>query len=335
MMKLKQARYPYLSTRFRVRKARLLKKSDYEKMIKMDIHTMIKFLEDKGYAFEEIKEENPFEIVEKSMNLNLERELKNILKIAQGNAKKLFELYLLRYDLENVKNLLRCKSCKIFKEDVFIFGGKLSKNDIIKLKDANAEEILQTLRFLSDKEVKRLVRLFEENKIAEVENYLDKKYYKLVAIAAKNLRKEGEILKKFMKLRLDILNLRILFRAKKSGLSKEEMLKMFVTPGNISRKELEELSNLEIEEIRSRIERKFEMLKGIDVKDIGKFDAKLEVYQLKMVEKLMRAHPLSIAPLIGYVIMKEVETRNIKLIARAKYYGLSEDEVRKNLVVIG
>ena len=336
MIKVSQERYPYLATRFRVRKSKLLKREDYEKMLKMDIYTLIKFLEEKGYVFEGIEEKNPFELVERGVNINLERELSNILKITQGNAKRVFELYLLRYDIENVKNLLRCKKLESFQESIFICAGRLSRERINSLKDSPAEEILKTLKFLSEKEAKKLAELFEEDKLMSIENYIDKKYYALIANAVKKLKKEGEILKKFVKLKLDIINLRVLWKLKKSKLSKEEILKLFVISGNISIKELEELYSLDPEEVYSKIVSKFgEFFKGIDIKSSPEeLDARLEVYHLKLVEKFMHTHPLSITPLIAYVIMKETEARNIKLIARAKYYGLPEGEVRKNLVML-
>ena len=111
---------------------------------------------------------------------------------------------------------------------------------------------------------------------------------------------------------------------------------MFVYPGSIGFKELSELAGMELADIHSRIISRFgETFKEVDIKkSLGELDAKFEVYQLRMVEKLMHAHPLSIAPLIAYVIMKEAEGRNIKLIARSKYYQISEEEIRKNLAVM-
>ncbi len=336
MRTLRQGRYPYVASRFRVRKSKLLDRGDYEKMLKMDIHTMIKFLEDKGYMFEEIGEKNPYELVERSVNLNLEKEFSNILKITQGNTRKIFELYLLRYDIENVKTLLRCKASGVFQEDIFICAGRIDRGRIASLKDATPEEILFALRIISDKEAKQLAKLFEENKLSEIENYLDKKYYSLLGKVMKKIKGEGNILKKFVKLRLDILNLRILYRFKKAGFRREEIIKMFVYPGSIGFKELSELAGMELADIHSRIISRFgETFKEVDIKkSLGELDAKFEVYQLRMVEKLMHAHPLSIAPLIAYVIMKEAEGRNIKLIARSKYYQISEEEIRKNLAVM-
>ncbi|HIQ50192.1 MAG TPA: hypothetical protein EYH56_03290 [Nanoarchaeota archaeon] len=335
MIKVRQEKYPYLATRFRVRKSKLLKREEYEKMLKMDIYTLIKFLEEKGYEFEKIEEKNPFELVERSVNINLEKELSNILKITHGNAKRIFEIYLLKYDIENVKNLLRCKKLGNFQEEIFICAGKLKREKINTLKDSTIEEILKALKFLSEKEIKKLAKWFEENRLIDIENYIDKKYYGLITEIANKLKKEGEILKKFLKLRLDIINLRILLKFKHSKLSKEDVLKLFVFPGTISKKELEELRSLELEEIHSKIVSRFgEFFKDIDIKSSPEeLDAKLEVYHLKLVEKFMHTNPLSITPLIAYVIMKETEARNIKLIARAKYYGLSENEIRKNLVI--
>jgi vacuolar-type H+-ATPase subunit C/Vma6 len=221
-------------------------------------------------------------------------------------------------------------------ESLWICAGYLSKEQLKKLYALDSvEEIIRACKIPVDKELQEAIRAYEEGNVAELEDAIDKKYYELLAKSLKSFKGEEKIVKKFAALRLDILNLRTLYRLKKKGMRKEEIMKFFTKTGSISRKELEELASLELEEMHARLCSKFEMLKNVNIKEsLGELEAKLEVYLLKFAEKLMHAHPLSIAPLISYAIMKETEARNIKLIARAKYYRVEEEFVRSNLVVI-
>ncbi len=333
--KFREGRYPYLSARIRVRKAKLLKGSDYEKMLKMDIHTLIKFLEDRGFAFEGVSEKNPFEIVEAGINAHLESEFSALSKIAQGSAKIAFLLYLKRYDLENVKILLRMKRLGEFDANVFICAGSLKRSAIEKLRHCEVREILSSLRLLTEKEINELAKLYEEENFVDLENFLDKKYLFAVAKATRNLKREGAWIKKFVRMRIDVINLRKLYSLKKAGAKREEIIPLLLPFGTIPRKELEELAGMELEEMHAKISRRFPELAETEVRrDLGEIDARLEVNLLKTAEKLMHAHPLSLAPLMAYVLMKEAEARNIKLIARAKYHGVEEEEIRKNLVIL-
>ncbi len=336
MRYFKEERYPYLSSRIRVRKAKLLKSTDYEKMLKMDIHTLIKFLEDKGFAFEGIGEKNPFEIVEAGVNVHLENEFSELSKIAQGSAKRAFLLYLKRYDLENVKTLLRMKKLGEFDANVFVCAGALKRNTLEKLKDCGIREILSSLRLLTEKEISELEKCYEEENFVDLENFLDKKYLFMLTKATRHLKREGIWIKKFVKMRIDIINLRKLYSLKKAGAKREEIISLLLPFGTISRKELEELAGMELEEMHAKISQRFKELKETEPStSLGEIDAKLEINLLKTAEKLMHAHPLSLAPLIAYVLMKEAEARNIKLIARAKYHEVEEGEIRKNLVILG
>ena len=54
---------------------------------------------------------------------------------------------------------------------------------------------------------------------------------------------------------------------------------------------------------------------------------------VRTAEKFGRYYPLSVLPIIDYLVRKKVETDNIRIIARGKEMGLS-NEVMEELLVI-
>ncbi|MCK4455629.1 MAG: V-type ATPase subunit, partial [Thermoplasmata archaeon] len=59
----------------------------------------------------------------------------------------------------------------------------------------------------------------------------------------------------------------------------------------------------------------------------------LEKHHLKEASTYSHLHPLSILPVLDYLISKEIEVENIRIIARGKRDGLSESTIRDLLVI--
>lgn len=337
-VKIKPGRYPYLSARIRTRRSRLLCRVDYEKMMKMDIHTMIKFLEDRGFGFEDIDEKNIFESVESSVNRNLEKELSSLLRISQGSSREILYQYLKRFDIQNVRLIIRAKMRDYpleMIEPLWICAGAIDSARLKSIWKSDAKKALSELKLFTDDEIKKLAREFDEGKTAKIENAIVGKYYSSIASSLKGFKGEGRLVERFVDKRLDAINIRTLYKLKRKGARKDDIMPLFSRFGSISRGDIEGLAGLELGEMHTRLSARVEALKEAKIgESLGDIDARLETDLLRFSEKLMHAHPLSTAPLIAYIVMKEAEGRNIKLIAHAKYYGVDEETIRKNLAVM-
>ena len=64
------------------------------------------------------------------------------------------------------------------------------------------------------------------------------------------------------------------------------------------------------------------------------FEHALDAALLEYSEHLSHVFPLSICPVLAYVLAKEREVDNIRAIARGREAGLSEDEIEAELVVL-
>ena len=60
---------------------------------------------------------------------------------------------------------------------------------------------------------------------------------------------------------------------------------------------------------------------------------KLDKYLAKEAERFSHLYPLSVLPILDYVIRKKIEVDNIRIIARGKASGMDNEIIKKLLVI--
>jgi V/A-type H+-transporting ATPase subunit C len=70
-----------------------------------------------------------------------------------------------------------------------------------------------------------------------------------------------------------------------------------------------------------------------DADSLISFEHELEAVLLEYCDRLSHVYPLSICPVIAFVLSKEKEIENVRAIARGKEAGLSPEEIEKQLVI--
>jgi V/A-type H+-transporting ATPase subunit C len=62
-------------------------------------------------------------------------------------------------------------------------------------------------------------------------------------------------------------------------------------------------------------------------------EARLKKYRLKSAASFSHVYPLSIVPIMDYVLAKRNEVNNLRIIVRGKASNLSEGVIREQLVI--
>jgi V/A-type H+-transporting ATPase subunit C len=70
-----------------------------------------------------------------------------------------------------------------------------------------------------------------------------------------------------------------------------------------------------------------------EVDAISRIEARLKAYLVRYAWALSNYHPLSILPVLGYIVSKETEVSNIRKIVRGKESGLPSDLIEEQVVV--
>ncbi len=70
-----------------------------------------------------------------------------------------------------------------------------------------------------------------------------------------------------------------------------------------------------------------------NIDSISRIETRLKTFLIRYAWTISNHHPLSILPVLGYIVSKETEATNIRRIARGKEAGLSP-EFMNELVII-
>jgi len=169
---------PYTITRVRVMKSKLLSKNDYDQFEKKSVESIIKSLQEREEYVDDIgdviKEGITLKSIEKCLIKNLANSFEKLKKISSVANRYLISLYLKRFDVYNVKTLLRTKTEESFTEkdfeDLLLPYGSLNKSTLREMYKKSEEEILN--EFVDTTKYNTEIRKFlNTKKMTEIENY--------------------------------------------------------------------------------------------------------------------------------------------------------------------
>lgn len=337
---------PYAFVRTTVMRTLLFRRDDYERMFKLSYAELAKYIRDSNYK-KEIDElaltEREARLIEKGATLNFNRTLSKIRRISSSNISLVIDNYLMRYDIFNLKTIIRGKHSNTAVEKIkfsLMPCINISEKEIDALLKDSVEEIVKKLSFFSGREKSSLVEKAKKGNIEKVEDRLDKFYYSLLLELAKKIPNTG--IKELLILEMDLLNVKLALRSKLYKINFSEIADMFfktktdvyyVLMQRAARGELEPLFVL-FEKTRLRQILRPHRENVLKSRDLGSFEHDLERLLLRKALLLSRKGMLSVDSIIGFMFAKEIEIKNIKAITKARFLGMDDATVRKSLALV-
>jgi V/A-type H+-transporting ATPase subunit C len=341
--------YAYACARVKARKSFLLSKDAYSRILVMDIHEIGRFLGETQYKDEMAQYGSRYSganLVEVAVTRNLATTYSAILSFTTGHLRDMVGNYLRRWDTFNVKTVLRGKISKARPEeiiDTLVPAGAFSEEYLKSLVEMDAihevmEELVKQPALKVTPELQRDV--VDAGKLAPLEDHLDKMlYYDLLGVIEPTNNPE-RLLRDFVRREVDVTNLKVLLKLKAARIP-EERIQKFLFPGGLEFgidklrsmgegtdsivSELEKSSMFE--DIKLAVERY-----RVD-KRLSELTIALDKALIGKSEKFANFYPLSVLPIINYMIRKKVEVDNIRIIARGKESGLPKKVIEELLVV--
>jgi V/A-type H+-transporting ATPase subunit C len=343
------APYIYVSTRLRVRKAKLLPPEEYQRMLNMSLPEIIRLIGETEYQKEVDELGTSFEgidLIEVALSWNLAKEYQRVIELAPGSLKEFTMAYLRRWDIYNILTILRgkmqgMKEGKI--KEVLIPAGSLDRTILDRvLAEENCERVTDALK--SWKMYPTLSAELSEGcaigSFARLENELYKRLYAdLLQIARRGVKGGNQFLK-FVQLEIDVKNIKTLFRMRGDGYE-EDAREFFIPGASFTPEELQQMNQMTsrnevIDALLARIKAKAIQVALEDMrteKSEQEVDAELTKTQLDHMEQLSKINPFSIHPILVYLEKKKYEVFNLRAIARGKESRLSGDTIAKYLVI--
>jgi len=342
----------YVTARIRARRTKLLDEEDYRKLMRMGPSGIARYLEETEYETE-IDElgtrHSGVDLVEYALNRNLAKHFGNILSWADGRLHDRLARYLRKYDVWNIKTVLRGLYSDADRETIesdLIRAGELGDRQLEQL--LNAETIADAVEGLAgtmyyEPLVEALPEYEDHNSLIPLENALDRAFYTTllgsVSLGAATYGSARQYLA-FLRAEIDFLNVRNALRLARSGADMDPTA-YFVEGGRLfTADRLRQLVGNTDELITYIRDSRYgdDLAAALDAlegaESLIQFEHALDAALLEYSDRLASSDPMSVAAVMSYILAKEREVENIRAIARGREVGLDESEIQEELVIL-
>ncbi len=338
----KPVKYAYITGRVRAMKTKLIPAEMYPRMMSMDTSEIARYLEETQYK-DEIdalsKDYSGTELIEHATFANLAKTYRKLLEVSIDEPSFLILEYLRRWDVWNIKTLLRGKFYGASDTEIVKYlvpAGELSGEYLAEL--AKKDTIQDIISAFDGTDYASALAQYDGKTLSSVENALDKLYYfRMERAVGGTLSVGGGLLLKYVRREIDIRNLITLFRMNKAGVE-AAVIQDNLIPGGKLYEELSRMAGQPFGEFLRGLEgypfwSSISDIATADIDAISRIEARLRAYLIRYAWALSNYHPLSILPVLGYMVSKETEVANIRKIVRGKEAGLPAELIEEQVVV--
>jgi len=339
--------YAYVVAKVKAKKSLLLKEEDYDKMLMMTVPEISRYISEAGYSKEMTDlatRLSGLNLLEHATYLNMSKAFSIILTASKGELYDMVYAYLNKWDIWNLKVILRGKSYGVDVESIredLVIAGKLHADALEKLIAFDSEDDIianygkmTQVNFPQD-----ILAAYKANgNLAVIEDFLDKMYYERLLISINQSSRPSLLFYEYIREEVDMKNFETILKLKAEGIYGEPVMKFLISGGKrIDDKMLTAFANAEdINSLLSEVSQlKFgeEIKEALEAKDVRGVVLGLRKYEREKAKKFSRLYPLSVIPVVDYMINKEYEVRNIRAIARGTESGLERETIKGLLVI--
>jgi V/A-type H+-transporting ATPase subunit C len=271
-----------------------------------------------------------------ALSLNWLQTLAKIHSFVNGQISIALELYLVRFDLNNLKELLSFRLQGRAEGEIFPITGFLAQRQLDELGHSSDLKIMSgKLRLWQHplaEMTATLPRDFSGN--LQLEVLLEKGYFQTFSNRLSRFSSLGRSLLQFLGREIDFLNIRSAYYLCQTSLAVATKSELFLPGGSaLGRGDFRLLANPEtFQQGRVRLAKNagFHFVaKASNAEEIEK-----AIVHQRWLENLRRYRndPLGPGVLLSFLFQKETEISNLRLLGRAKWYHLPDDRIRDNLV---
>ncbi|MEM3445349.1 MAG: V-type ATPase subunit [Thermoplasmata archaeon] len=338
-----ESNFPYLCTRVKVKSLKLYSQAELRRMLDMGVSELLRFLHEGVYK-EDVEEGSikyrfsASDVIEYALNRNLGRAYTEIYSYASGGARARMEIFIENLDVWNFKTFLRGLHSRTPKEEVLkhiLLGGKYPESFW-----EGAVKAAELEQYFDKTEFGKIMKMYlAEKNLARVEDIVDRDYYIRLFHTVNRLQetRADKVFLEFVRKEIDLKNLatamKIMFYRQGTEEIRIPLREIFIPDGwEINYNKFEALcmakdeaeflagtGNLWFGNEINRIMRECKHCSG-QIK-------RLEHYLARIAKSFSIIYPVSILPVISYLLQKRIEVEQIRMIARGKAHGLERSEI--------
>ncbi|MDS1002828.1 V-type ATP synthase subunit C [Clostridium sporogenes] len=317
--------------RIRVLETRLLDKVKIDRMIDSSSPLeALKVLEETEYStfMSKVKKPEDYEIL-------LSNELKRVYHLLYeiSPVKSLVNMMSLKYDYHNIKVMIKGKILNKDFTDIIIPVGNVP---VEKLKTFIDNEYYRDLNPIMRKAIEEVFEDFGTNKDPQkIDIILDKYMFEEMLLLNKEIG--DKFLDKYLKILIDLTNIKTLLRVKKQNKDKNFFTSVIISGGFVDKDKLITLLNDTVENIPVKLS----YTDYVEILRAG-IDAYLKTGSINIFEKLSdnfimeymkKAKYITFGaePIISYLYAKENEIKVIRIIMIGKLNNMKSEIIRERL----
>jgi len=345
----------YANARLRGMRSHLLPPAFYERLIEApDLPGVIKDLMDTEYGpdlEEQLVRGRTAAVIDDALKNNMVHAYQKVFKFLHPNARKLLSTLLGRWDVFNIKTILRGAHFHVSPDDIktsFFPVGYLSTEELealAKFDDVNT--VITTMAMWGYVYAAPLRRAFPEysrsKDLAPLELALDQQYAEWAASRLKGGAADVDVARKVLGMQIDTSNLVMVFRLLKADAASLKVENYFLEGGTVvRRKQFLELAKLsDVDEVLDYL-KNTPYATALDAAALRYLEnASIPVFERALEDLLMRRALLSglhdphgVGVAIAYLFGKQNEITNVRIIVKGKAVGMPADRVREELILV-
>ncbi len=344
---LKEMKYGALSGKSRAMFGKLLNRYDYNALMqKKNISEVLSYLKHNtrySAILSEIDETNVHRVsLENALKKDIMDDYSKFLKYTGGHLKEFINIHYKKAEIESIKLIIRAFEAgnveHTILEESLLFLIRNDKLNIPKL--ALSKDLEEFHSRLHGTNYYELLRSFisdnAQTRLFNMEMTLDLYYIRSIKMAYKKLlnKADSAIVKELLGIEADIFNVFWIYRSKNFYDISNEVIKSYSAhiTGKLNKKTMDSLMNA------VNLEEYLVILKKTPYgflfagQDQLLFEHNYLEYIYTLHKRYFRRQPFSIACIVSYLRLKELELTNIISIIEGIRYGLPEEEIRKFVV---
>lgn len=335
----KHSTWAYIVARVKVMKRKLIPSEEFKKLLNMDFNEIVRYLEETEYKKEidelAYKYSGP-RLLDYALTLNLGRTYKKILDVSFGQAKEFIAAYLTKWDIWNIINIVRGKIAGVSPEEI--------EEALVSV----GEYTMDFYRSLIAKELDEVVKTFEGTpyydalskvgsaSLSEIEDEMYKIYYSRI-LRERPSELALKLFVDFIRMEIDIKNIKTILRLKREEVPSDEIMKRIIPGGyELTEDEAAKLVAMSWDELTKSLEGYWfwRGIESIDGRELSRIEIKFDKVWMEAVARRASNYPLSILPVLQYMVLKKMEVDNLRTLGWGKWQGIPGEEIEKQLVIL-
>jgi V/A-type H+/Na+-transporting ATPase subunit C len=336
--------FSYINARIKVMKSQLLPPGRLEDLLQApDLDAIIQVLSDMPYNVdlqEALSRFTGLRAIDEALSQNFYHATRRILSFADGSPRRQIEVVLLRYDLQNIRAIVRGRHTGKSEDEILATlypGGLLSEVKLRELlQQADLRAIADTLVTWMHPLGRALRAGVDEaqrsGSLLDIEIALDRAY---VQYGLRVAGGEGdETLRRWLGTEITATNVKTALKLRRMrDLTREERQRFFVLGGSLSLERFLTLADPQSSIAEAATLPLFGPHLG-GTEDLLTMERAIDRILLRTAAQMYLHDPLGLDVVIGFLARKAAEVSNIRVIAHARQLGVPVDVARQEIVSV-